>query len=186
MVGGRSYNQSQLNRVDHRPAPARIGVQAVRLSRRVRACRRRGRSQRDARGARRRLADDVGVRRPGVDARELRERVRGRHHLSAGARPLAQRRHDQGRRAGRLRAGRRVVEAPERRHAAEGVSVDRARRVRSHAVRDRDRLHDVPEPRYREAAPPPRADRQRRRRGEAETAAPRRAESRPPTRRSSS
>ena len=36
-------------------------------------------------------------------------------------------------------------------NAAEGVSVDRARRVRGDAVRDRHGLHDLPEPRH---APP--------------------------------
>ena len=40
MVGGRSYNQSQYNRAVSAQAAARVGVQAVRLSRRVRARRR--------------------------------------------------------------------------------------------------------------------------------------------------
>ena len=44
---------------------------------------------------------------------------------------------DQGRRSGRLRPGRRAVAARRRRHAAAAVSVDRARRVRGDAVRDR-------------------------------------------------
>ena len=35
-----------------------------------------------------------------------------------------------------------------RRHAAAALPVDRARRLRSHAVRDRHRLHDVPERRH--------------------------------------
>ncbi len=109
MVGGRSYNQSQLNRVITRAAAARVGLQAVRLSRGVRARRPGRRRDRLARVTGRRFADDVGVRRPGVDARELRERVRRRHHVPPGARALAQHRGDQGRRAGRLRARRRVL-----------------------------------------------------------------------------
>ena len=36
MVGGRSYNQSQYNRVIAAPSPARLGLQAVRVSRRPR------------------------------------------------------------------------------------------------------------------------------------------------------
>ena len=40
MVGGRSYNQSQYNRVDRGATAARLGVQAVRLPRRLRARRR--------------------------------------------------------------------------------------------------------------------------------------------------
>ena len=37
MVGGRSYNQSQFNRAVDLAAPARLGLQAVRLPGRVRA-----------------------------------------------------------------------------------------------------------------------------------------------------
>ena len=40
LVGGRSYNQSQYNRVIDQPAPAGVGVQAVRVPRRVRRTRR--------------------------------------------------------------------------------------------------------------------------------------------------
>ena len=39
-----------------------------------------------------------------------------------------------------------AVEEARRRHRAEAVSVDRARRVRGDAVRDRHGLHDLPEP----------------------------------------
>ena len=74
-------------------------------------------------------------------------------HVAARAGALAQHRDDQGRRGGRLRQGRGALEAHRRRHAAAAVSVDRARRVRGDAVRDRDRLHAVPERRHAPAAP---------------------------------
>ena len=51
---------------------------------------------------------------------------------------VAQHRRDQGRGSGRLRRGRGAVAAGRRRHAAAALSLDRARRLRSDAVRDRD------------------------------------------------
>ena len=48
---------------------------------------------------------------------------------------------------GRLRHDRRAVEAGRREHAAAGVPVDRAGRLRGDAVGDRAGLHGLPEPR---------------------------------------
>ena len=64
MVGGRSYNQSQYNRAIVSAAAAGLGLQAVRLSRRVRA-RARGRAhRRDAGHGRCRTSRRPAVQRP--------------------------------------------------------------------------------------------------------------------------
>ena len=128
MVGGRSYNQSQYNRAVRLAAAAGLGLQAVRLSRGVRAGGgRQGAPTSRRRRSRRRLPDDLGIRRPGLDAGELRERVRRPDHLR---RALAHSRNiadDQGRRARRLRQRRRSVEEARRRQRA----ASRIRRSRS-------------------------------------------------------
>ncbi len=73
MVGGRSYNQSQLNRaITARRQPGSVFKPFVYLAAFEHAAAD-GRRERFARDAGRRLADDVGVRRPGVDAGELPE-----------------------------------------------------------------------------------------------------------------
>ena len=91
MVGGRSYNQSQYNRAVVVAAAAGLGLQAVRLPRR-RSSRPppTGRDRHHAGLARRRRADDLRVRRPGVDAGELRAGVRRPDHLPPRARAFAQ------------------------------------------------------------------------------------------------
>ena len=81
-----------------------------------------------------------------VDAGELRRRVRRPDHLAAGARPLAQpRRRSRSPSSAGYDNVSRAVEAARRRHAAAAVSVDRARRLRSDAARDRHGLHALPE-----------------------------------------
>ena len=91
------------------------------------------------------------VQRADVDAGQLRRRIRRPDHAAPRARAVAQHRDDQGRRDDRLRRGRRALAAGRRRHAAARLSVDRARRVRGHAARDRDRLHAVSQRRHRSA-----------------------------------
>ena len=86
---------------DQRPPPARLGVQAVRLPRGVRDGRRRGPHRPHAGHDRRRLADDVHLRRRGVDAGQLRRRIRRADHAAPRAGDVAQRRDGQGRRDGR-------------------------------------------------------------------------------------
>ena len=150
MVGGRSYNQSQFNRaVDGAPA-AGLDLQAVRLSRRVRAGGR-GRPRRphaghDGVGR----ADDVDLRRAGVVAAQLRGRVRRLHHAAPRAGAVAQHRDHQGRRADRLRSrSRRCGSGRASASRAAGLSVDRARRVRADAARSGHRLHAVRQRRRR-------------------------------------
>ena len=88
----------------HRVAPAAgIGLQAVRLSGGVRAGGARGPHRHHAGDDRQRRAGDVRVRRSGVDAGELRGRVRRPDHVPPRARAVAQPRDDPGRGAGRLR-----------------------------------------------------------------------------------
>ena len=95
---------------------------------------------------RRRLADDVGVRRSGVDAGELRERVRRRRSRSAARSPTrATSRRSRSPSRPATTASPRSGSKLRRRHAAQGLSVDRARRVRSDAVRDRHGVHALPE-----------------------------------------
>ena len=147
LVGGRTYNQSQFNRAITRSG-SRFGVQAVRLSAGVRA-RRRRRAHRPHAGHRRdRRADDVRFNEqtwtPGNYDGEYDGAITLRRALAL----LAQHRRRSKWPRRRLRSGRGVVEARRRRHAAAAVSVDRARRVRSDAVRDRDRLHALPERRH--------------------------------------
>ncbi len=136
----------------HGAAPARLGVQAVRLPGRVREGRGRGPHGPHARHARHGRADDVPVRGPDVGAAELRGRVRRPDHAPPRARALPQRRDGAAGRDGRLRHGGGPVEKYGPRHGAEAVPVDRARGLRGHAVRDRDGLHGVPQPRPDSAA----------------------------------
>ena len=72
----------------------------------------------------------------------------GADHAAPRAGLFAQHSDHQGRRNDRLRSGRRALEASRRQHAATAVSVDRARRVRGDAVRDRHRLHALPQRRH--------------------------------------
>ena len=99
---------------------------------------------------------------------------------------VAQRRDRQGRRGGRLRPRRRALEAHRRRHDAARVSVDRARRVRSDAVRDRDGLHDLPQRRRDARAAAAAADSARRHRRSSAKRLDHEARRARPTRRTSS
>ena len=151
-VGGRSYNQSQYNRaIAAKRQPGSVFKPFVYLAAFERAAAE-GRTDVTPATRRHRRADDVRVQRADVDAGQLRRRVRRADHAPARAGPLAQHRDHQGRGDGRLRPGRRAVEARRRRHAAAPVSVDRARRVRGDAVRDRDRLHAVSQRRHAQTA----------------------------------
>ena len=118
MVGGRSYNQSQYNRaVTARRQPGSVFKPFVYLSA-FESRRRSGRDRHHAGHARGRLADLVGFERRGLVAGELRAGVRRPDHLPARARDVAQPRHHQGGRAGRLRPGRRALEEARRRRTA--------------------------------------------------------------------
>ena len=134
------------------PRDRRRGASQARCSSRSSTSRRSRRpprtaDRRHAGLARGRRADDLGVRRSGVGAGELRGRIR-RPRSRCGARSPSRatsRRSRSPSSAGYDNVAESVEEAG-RRHAAESVSVDRAGRVRSHAVRDRQRVHDFPEP----------------------------------------
>ena len=147
LVGGRSYNQSQYNRaVAARRQPGSV-VQAVRLPRRVRAGGRRGPHRPHAGHDRAGRADDVraSTSRSGRRA-TTRTSTTAPITLRRALAHVAQHRHDQGGRADRLRqrrrrSGERIgVGTP-----PQAVSVDRARRLRGDAVRDRRRPTRVPE-----------------------------------------
>ena len=182
MVGGRSYNQSQFNRAARRATPAGIRVQALRLPRRLRARRRRrphrlhagvahrGRTERlrrsTASSGSRRTTTTTTARSPG--AARWRCRATSARFMWA---------------SGRLRPGGRALAARRRRHASAGVSVDRAGRVRAHAVRSRAGVHAVPERRLGPAAQGDRSHPVRRaRRSEPKPPPPKRSPA--PTRRS--
>ena len=153
LVGGRSYNQSQYNRaIASRRQPGSVFKPFVYLTAFEQAAEH-GQTDITAGHHRRRRSRDVRIRRSGVDARELREDLRRPDHLSSCARPL-EKPGDHSRRPGRrLRSRRRAVEEGRRRHGPQSVSVDRARRVRGDAVRNRHRLHAVSE--SGPDAPPP-------------------------------
>ena len=142
MVGGRSYNQSQFNRaVSASRQPGSVFKPFVYLAAFERAAE-------DGTGAvaghaRQRRTDDVRCERNAVEPVQLRERVRRRDHAAARARDVAQCGDGQSRGDGRLRSRRRPLAPHRRRHAAARVSVDRARRVRSHAARHRHGVHDL-------------------------------------------
>ena len=141
LVGGRSYNQIAVQSRAERQPPARVGVQAVRLPGRVRT---------RLPGVRTDItAATVVLDEPttwefnaaDVDTGQLRRPVRRSDHAAAGAGAVAQHRHHQGRRDGRLRPGRRTVATGRRRHTAAALSVDRARRVRGDAAAGGGGLH---------------------------------------------
>jgi hypothetical protein len=74
--------------------------------------------------------------------------------------------------ASRLRRSRPAVARRRRRHAAPPLPLDRPRRVRGHAVRDRGRLHAVRQRRHDQAAPLDPAPRARRPRAPGQDASP--------------
>ena len=146
-----------------RAPAAGIGVQAVRLPRGVRARAGRGPHRPHAGDGRPRRADDVrrSTSRPGRRATTTasttaRSRCAARWRCRATS-PTVKVAEAAGydEVAGAVAAGRR-------RHAAAAVSVDRARRVRGDAVRDRHRLHAVPQRRHDPAAARDLAARRRR------------------------
>ena len=99
LVGGRSYNQSQYNRaIVSRRQPGSVFKPFVYLTAFEQAARR-GPHRHHAGLDRPRRSGDVRVRRPGVDAGELREDLRRPDHLPPRAGALAQPR-DHPRRAG--------------------------------------------------------------------------------------
>ena len=105
-------------------AAAGIGLQAVRLPRPRSSRRARERPHRRHAGLdHRRRAGDVRVRRSGVDAGELRARVRRSDHLPPRARPLAQPRR-------RSTSRRRPATTASRRSGRSSASARRRRRIR--------------------------------------------------------
>ncbi len=102
-VGGRSYNQSQYNRVlTARRQPGSVFKPFVYLAAFEKAADE-GRTDLDAGHGRRGRADHVLVRGPGVRADELRGRLRRPDHAAARARTIEELGHGQGGRDGRLR-----------------------------------------------------------------------------------
>ena len=161
MVGGRSYNQSQYNRaVSAKRQPGSVFKPFVYLAAFERAA---ADGRTDITPATIVVDEptEFTLQRPAVDAGQLRQRVRRPDHAAPRARPLAQHRDDQARRVDRLRQHRLVLAQVRHRHA-EGLSVDRAGRLRGDAVRDRDRLHGLPERRHDPPAARHRPHRRRR------------------------
>ena len=116
-----------------RASSARVGVQAVRVPRGLRARTRGWPHRRDAGDGHAGRADDLHVQRSGMEPGQLRRRVRGPGHAAPCARAVPQHRGREGGGGGRLRSRRGAVAQGRRRHSAAAVSVDRARRLRSHA-----------------------------------------------------
>ena len=111
LVGGRSYNQSQFNRAtDARRQPGSMFKPFVYLAAFDQAAASVAPTSR-----RPRLVSDEPTTWPSTDGRlvaeQLRRRVRRQDHAAPRAGAVAQHRHDQGRRAGRLRQRRGAVEA---------------------------------------------------------------------------
>ncbi len=144
-IGGRSYGQSQFNRpLNARRQPGSVFKPFVYLAA-FESAADDGLHRHHAGHPRQRRAVDVRLREPGLDAAELRGRVRRHHHAAPRAGAVAQRRHGAGGGAGRLRQGRRSLEAIRIEHGAEAVSVHRARRLRGDADGSRRGLHDLPQ-----------------------------------------
>ena len=138
-----------------RGAPAaRVGLQAVRLPDGVRASRRRRRTGGLTPAS---IVDDsptdLGIRRSGLDARRTTKRTTTVRSRCGGPSPT---RATSRRSRSPSRAGYDRVAALWRKLGvgtpAEGLSLDRARRLRGHAARDRDRVHDLSQPGRRAAA----------------------------------
>ena len=147
-VGGRSYNQSQYNRVvSARRQPGSVFKPFVYLAAFEHA-QAEGRTDLTPATVDHRRAHVVRLQRADVDAAQLRRRIRRPDHAAPRPGAVAQHRRGEGRRVGGLRRSRGAVAPRRRRHAAAAVPGDRARRVRGHAVRDRHRLHAVPERRH--------------------------------------
>ena len=151
-VGGRSYNQSQYNRaIVSRRQPGSVFKPFVFLAAFEAAAAQGAPTSRRPRSrstSRRPSSSTIRCGRRRTTRASYDGPITFRHAL-AHSRNLG----DHPRRAGgRLRSRRRIVEEPEARQRAESLSVDRARRVRSDAVRDRHRVHAVPERRRDPAA----------------------------------
>ncbi len=86
---------------------------------------------------------------------------RGPHHAAPGARPLAQYRDGEGGGSGRVPSGRGPVAARRRGHGAAPLSVDCARGLRSHTVSNRERLYALSKRRHVETAAGHLEDRER-------------------------
>ena len=143
LVGGRSYNQSQYNRATDVAPPAGLGVQAVRLSRRLRA-RGRGRAHRPHAGlADARRAGDVRLRRPGLGAEELRRLRRRDHAGGARWRCRATSARSASASASASTTSPRSGGASASAQPPRGYPVDHARRVRADAARSGAGLHAV-------------------------------------------
>jgi hypothetical protein len=142
LVGGRSYNQSQYNRItEARRQPGSVFKPFVYLAAFEHAALEGWTDLTPAS-----LTKDepaiFSFRRPGVGAEELR-RVRRRGHAASRARHVAQPRHDSRRRTHWLRQDRVAVAPGRRRHDAKGLSVNHARRVRADAAGSGRGVHAV-------------------------------------------
>jgi len=84
--GGPTTSRSTIARSARNASP--LGLQALRLSGRVRTGRSRRAHRHHAGDRRRRRTDDVHVRGPGMEPEQLRQRVRRPDHAAACARPL--------------------------------------------------------------------------------------------------
>ena len=119
MVGGRSYNQSQDNRATLR-APARLGLQAVRLPRGLRTCDRRRPHRLHPGHRRRRRADRFTFNDQAWAPGNYQNEYDGPITLRGALAHLAQHRGHQVARVDRLRQRRGAVEEVRHRHAAGG------------------------------------------------------------------
>ena len=125
-------------------AAAGLGLQTVRLPRRLRTGGGRRPDRRDAGVGRHGRTDVVRVRPADVEPGQLRGRVRRADYAPPCAGAVAEHRRDQSRGRGWLRSRRRAVAQGRRRNTAAAVPVDRARGVRSDADRDCGSVHVFP------------------------------------------
>jgi penicillin-binding protein 1B len=145
LVGGRTYNQSQFNRATSaRRQPGSVFKPFVFLAAFEQA-RSEGRFDVTAASV---IIDEPTTfefNQQVVDAGQLRRRVRGAGHPPPHPRALPQHPDHQAGAGGRVRRGRAAVARGRLLHPAATVPLNRARRLRSDAVRDRQRVHHVPQ-----------------------------------------
>ena len=144
LVGGRSYNQSQYNRVTtSRRQPGSVFKPFVFLAAFDYAAREGRTDLTPATADARRAHGPRNRHRRAVGAEELRRRIRRRDHVAPRAGDVAQRRHRARRRSRGLQHHLVVLAARRRGPAAARLPVDHARRLRADAVRSGHRLHHL-------------------------------------------
>ena len=163
LVGGRSYNQSQFNRaVTARRQPGSVFKPFVYLAAFERAAELARTDLTPATLVWDEPSEFLFEDQPPYAPGELRGGIRRRDHAPPRAGPLPQHRRGESGGKHRLRSGGVALEEDRRGHPAEAVSVDRARRLRGDAARDRHGLYAVRQRRRDAAAARDRQGRRRR------------------------